>query len=78
MAHSDPKTGSNNPISYTMIVSGCLKPFLAFLDFFDSYHVLAMPCKLKELGNLPFLTILDNFCVNWHFLDFDFLVKKSL
>ena len=57
MAPIDPKNGQNDPISYTMIVSGCLKTFLAILDFFDSYHALAMLCKLKNLENLAFLAI---------------------
>ena len=61
MRPSDRKTGPNDPISYTMIVSGLLNPFLAILDFFDSYHALATLCKLENLGNLAFLAIFDNF-----------------
>ena len=48
---SDPKNGRNDPISSSMIVSGCLKPFLAILDFFDSYRTLATLCKLEETRN---------------------------
>ena len=43
MEPSDLNNGRNDPISYTMIVSVGLKSCLAFLDFFDSYHALAMP-----------------------------------
>ena len=57
MEPSDRKTGPIDPISYTMIVSGLLNPFLAILDFFDSYHALATLCKLENLGNLAFLAI---------------------
>ena len=56
-APSELKTGPNDPISYTRIVSGWLKPFSAILDFFDFYHALATLCKLKNLGNLAFLAI---------------------
>merc|ERR1711994_813620 len=51
------KTGPIDSILYTMIVSGLLHPFLAILDFFDSYHALATLCKLENLGNLAFLAI---------------------
>ena len=54
---NSPETGPIDPISYTMIVSGLLNPFLAILDFFDSYHALATLCKLENLGNLAFLAI---------------------
>ena len=60
MGPSDRKTGPIHPISDNMIVSGLLKPFLAILDFFDSYHALATLCKLENLGNLAFF---GNFCV---------------
>ena len=52
-----PESGPIDPISYTMIVSGLLNPFLAILDFFDSYHALATLCKLKNLENSAFLAI---------------------
>ena len=48
------KTGPIDSISYTMIVSGLLHPFLAILDFFDSYHALATLCKLENHRNLAF------------------------
>ena len=54
---SDPNTGRIEPISYTMIVSGLLNPFLAILDFFILYHALVTLCKLENLGNLTFLAI---------------------
>ena len=56
----DTKHCRKDPISYTMIVPGCLNRFLMILDFFDSYHPLATLYKLKTLGNLAFF---DNFCV---------------
>ena len=43
-----PKTDPIDPMSYTMIVSGLLNPFLAILDFFDSYHALATFCKFEK------------------------------
>ena len=60
MRPSDRKTGPNDPIWYTMIVSGLLSTFLAILDFFDSYHALATLCKLKNLEKLAFLAIFGN------------------
>ena len=66
MGPSDRKTGPIHPISDTMIVSGLLKPFLAILDFFDSYHALATLCKLENLGNLAFLAILTIFGAKSH------------
>ena len=51
------RNGQNDPISYTMTVSGLLNPFLVISDFFDSYHAIATLCKLKNLGNLAFLAI---------------------
>ena len=45
---SDYKTASGDPISYSMIVYGCLNPFLAISKFFDSYRALASPGKLEE------------------------------
>ncbi len=57
MGPSVAKNGRNDPISSSMIVSGCLKPFLAILDFFDSYRTLATLCKLKETPNLALLAI---------------------
>ena len=56
-ASSAPKTDPSDPKSYTMTVPGLLNPFLAILDFFDSYHALATLCKLENLGNLAFLAI---------------------
>ena len=52
-----PENSWNHAISYTMTVFGLLNPFLAILDFFDSYHALATLCKLGNLGNLAFLAI---------------------
>ena len=60
MEPSDRKTGPIDPISYTMIVSGLLHPFLTILDYLDSYHALATLYKLENLGNLAFF---GNFCV---------------
>ena len=57
MGPSDLKTDLNEPISNIMIVSGLLRPFLAILDFFDSYHALTTFCKLENLGNLAYLAI---------------------
>ena len=57
MGPSALNTGPNELISYTMIVSGLLNPFLAVLDFFDSYDALATLYKLENLGNLAFLAI---------------------
>ena len=57
---SDPKTGLNDAISYIMIVSWLLNPFSAILDFFDSYHALATPCNIGNIGNLA---IFGNFSV---------------
>ena len=42
-----PERGPIDPISYTMIVSGLLNPFLAILDIFDTYQALAILCKLE-------------------------------
>ena len=64
MEPNDPIHGQNDPILYTMIVSGCLKIYLVILHFFDPYHTLAMLCKLKNLENLALLAT--------------FLVEKSL
>ena len=65
---SDAKTGPNEPISYTMIVSGLLNPFLAILDFLVSYHAIATLCKLENLGNLAFFAIfLSKMVENTHF-----------
>ena len=47
---------------HSMIVWGCLNPFLAILIFFDSYHALATLWKLKNLEKLAFLANFGNFC----------------
>ena len=52
MEPSDLNNGRNDPISYTMIVLWLFSTFLAILDFFESYHALAMLCKLKDFENL--------------------------
>ena len=75
MEPSDRKTGPIDPISYTMIVSGLLNPFLAILDFFDSYHALATLCKLKNLEKVAFLT---TFAQNWRFWPSQNLAEKWL
>ena len=54
MGPSIANIGRNDPISYTMIVSGCLNPFLVISDFFDSYRTLATLCKLKKNPDLAF------------------------
>ena len=78
MEPSDRKTCPIDPISYTMIVSGLLKPFLAILDFFDSYHALATLYKLENLGNLTFLSIFVSKMVEIAHFGVIFWVKKSL
>ena len=65
MAPSEPKTAPYNTMSYTSIVSGCLKPFSAILYFFDFYHALGTLRKLRNLEKLAFLAILATFDVNW-------------
>ena len=49
MGPSVRKTGPDEPISYTMIVSGLLNTFLVILDFFYLYHALVTLCKLEKL-----------------------------
>ena len=61
MGPSDLKTGRNELISYTMIVSGCLKTFLVILDFFGSDRALATLCKLENLEIWQCLPIFCNF-----------------
>ena len=76
MEPSDRKTGTIDPISYTIIVSGLLNPFLAILDFFDSYHALATLCKLENLGNLAFLAIFVSKMVEIAYFGGHFLGQK--
>ena len=78
MGPTDHKTGPIDSISYTMTVSGLLNPFLAILDFFDSYHALATLCKLKNLGSLAFLAIFLSKMVEIAYSGLIFWVKKSL
>ena len=58
MEPSDRKTGPIDPISYTMIVYGCLNTFLAILDFFDS---CAPPWQPLEVGQSRDFAILEVF-----------------
>ena len=76
MEANGPKTGPIDPISYTMIVSGLLSPFLAILDFFDSYHALATLCKLENLGNLTFSAIFGSKMVEIAYFGGHFLGQK--
>merc|ERR1711997_1052740 len=48
MRPSDRKTGLNDPISYTMIVSGLLKPFLAISDFFRLVSRPSHPLQVEK------------------------------
>ena len=70
-----PENSWNDPISYTMTVFGLLNPFLAILDFFDSYHALVTLCKLKNLEKVAFLT---TFAQNWRFWPSQNLAEKWL
>ena len=56
------KSSRDYSISYTIVVFGYLNPFLAILNFFDSYHALATLRKLKDLEKLAFLANFGNFC----------------
>ena len=67
MEPSGRKTGPIDIISYTMIVSGLLNPFLAILHFFDSYHNLATLSQWLILMVDPMLfdLIVVRFDQNW-------------
>ena len=74
---SNPRNGRNDPKLVSIVISGKFCPFLAILDFFDSYHALATLCKLKNL-KLIFWPFLGQKWTKLHILGVDFLVKKSL
>ena len=73
---SNPRNSQNDPKLVSIVIIGKFCPFLAILDFFDSYHALSTLCKLKNL-RLIFWPFLHQKWSKLHILELEFWVKKS-